>query len=688
MGPAAVVTYSTAALAFAALGAVVLRRRADTASELPLFAAALCTALWAAVTAYHAWAPSAASARAGHVLEVVRSTAWLLFLAGALFAGRPTRMRAHRTLQIGVICVGAAVILLGILPALAPRFAAWIIPDFMIFGYLSLAVLGLAMAENLFRNVPSDGRWNLKFLCFGIGAIFGYDFFLYSQALLFRVIDVDLFAARGITNALSMPLLVVSLYRNERAGRALIISHRLAFHSAALLGTGLYLFVMAGAGYYIRQFGGTWGGLLQVVFLFGAFIVLVVSLSSGTVQGYLKTFIGRHFFKYKYDYREEWLRFILTVSEAEKSVQLPERVIQSVCDIVDSPEGGLWLRQADGRYALKAKWNLSRWELNPQDVDIAGETPVVAALQRSHTIVSVDELRRPPSDDIGVTLPPWLAATERAWIIVPLIHHEQLRGFIVLGKPRAPKHLDWEDYDLLKTIGRQAASYLAEYELSEALADARQFEAFNKRFAFVIHDIKNLVSQLSLLVTNAARHRHNAAFQDDMIKTIEGSVEKMKRLLLQLHNQPAQGKPVEIGRLVQGLVESHGRNGATVTFVARSPSLVVNADEERLRRVVGNLLQNAVEAVKGEGTIQIRLSSDGAMAVIEVEDNGPGMDSQFIREKLFRPFKTTKGEGYGIGIYETNEFARAMGGRLDVLSQVGRGTIMKMSLPLMQTTTK
>ena len=233
-------------------------------------------------------------------------------------------------------------------------------------GYLALAIFGLALTENLLRNVPSDARWNLKFLCFGIGAIFGYDFFLYSQSLLFRQIDGDLFAARGITNALSVLLLAVSVLRSKRPRRGIVVSHSLMFHSAALLGAGTYLLLMAAVGYYIRQYGGTWGGVLQMVFLFGSGVLLVVTLSSGTVRGYLKTFIAKHFFKYKYDYREEWLRVIRTISEAEENVQLPERVIQAVCDIFDSPEGGVWLLQQD-RFSLKSTWNLSRWELDALD---------------------------------------------------------------------------------------------------------------------------------------------------------------------------------------------------------------------------------------------------------------------------------------------------------------------------------
>lgn len=684
----AVATYSTAAVAFAAFIVLLIWDGGDVRSYRPLALAATCTMLWAAWIAFDFWMNGARLTVPGHTLEIVRSTAWLIFLSDALFANAPERWRTRRGVRLGIFATGIGAVSLGFLPAVVPA-AAWAAnPNVLLIGYLALAIFGLALTENLLRNVPSDARWNLKFLCFGVGAIFGYDFFLYSQALLLRQIDAELYAARGITNALCVSLLAVSVLRSAASRakpqrREIVVSHSLVFHSAALLGTGAYLLIMAGVGYYIRQFGGSWGGVLQMAFLFGAGILLVLSFSSGTVRGYLKNFVGRNFFKYKYDYRDEWLRFIATISEAEQNVQLPERVIQAVSDIFDSPEGGVWLRQQD-RLVLKSTWNLSRWNLSAADAYLERGSSLVALLERAPAVIDIDELRREPRRYENATLPEWLGGLARAWLIVPLVHHEELSGVLILGKPRAPKDLDWEDRELLGTLGQQAASYLAEFELGEALAEARQFEAFNKRFAFVIHDIKNLVSRLSLIVSNAAKHKHDAAFQDDMIRTIESSIDKMKKLLLQLHGQPGQGQLIEIERLINAAVAAQKGRGPSVTIEVKEGALAVQADEERLRRVIGHLVQNAVEAVPKDGAVVVRLRAEGKMAVLEVEDNGPGMDPEFVREKLFKPFKTTKGEGYGIGVYESNEFARAAGGRLDVFSQPGRGTIMKMSLPLVR----
>ena len=233
-------------------------------------------------------------------------------------------------------------------------------------------------------------------------------------------------------------------------------------------------------------------------------------------------------------------------------------------------------------------------------------------------------------------------------------------------------------------MARQAASYLAEQAASEALLEARQFEAFNKRFAFVVHDIKNLASQLSLILSNAAKHSGNARFQSDMIETVRQSVDKMNRMLRQLHAQPEESAPpaaFALAPMLHLIVATRSELGPAITLELQTDRLEVAADEDRLKAVVEHLVQNAVDAVGADGRVQVRLTGDGGMAVIEIEDNGPGMDAEFVRDRLFHPFSTTKGVGYGIGAYESRDFANSLGGRLDVTSQPGHGTIMRMRLP-------
>ena len=350
-----------------------------------------------------------------------------------------------------------------------------------------------------------------------------------------------------------------------------------------------------------------------------------------------------------------------------------------MADIVDSPEGGLWACHEPGILSLVASWNFHK---------SSGAEPIDGELARfldtSQMVVNLDQFATDPDTYAGLAMPEWVARVERAWLIVPLIHNERLTGFLVLGQPRAPRALNWEDYDLLKTAGRQVASYLAENQATRALAEARQFEAFNRRFAFVMHDIKNLVSQLSLVVKNASKHRGNPAFQEDMIRTVEDSVDKMNRLLVKLYSDRSRKAPQPVVDLVPLLNKLMAKKSATspeLNFESQVDSISVAVDEDRLAAVIGHLIQNAIEAVGDKDCVEVRLKRHLDKAIVEVEDHGPGMEPDFIRDELFRPFRSTKKSGYGIGAFECREFAREHGGFLDVSSLPGRGTTMRITLP-------
>jgi putative PEP-CTERM system histidine kinase len=654
--------------------------------------ASLATSLWAAVIAHHLWIGSAPGS-AGEVLEIARSCGWLILLVSLLYWVSPVARSSWAVVIAGMgILLGVLSLADGISSGTGSGGGGAVFLDAT---HLAFALVGLLVVENLFRNSPSSHFWNIKYLCISVGALFAYDFFLYADALLFRRLSADLFLARGGTNAFVLPFLVVYAARNRKIGPAIVVSRRTVLHSATLFGSGLYLIGMAGAGYYVRRFGGQWSSFLQAVFFFGAALLLAVPLSSASARAYLRVLIEKNFFKYKYDYRAEWLRFIETISASGNPDDLRDRVTRSVCDVIESPDGALWLESPQGKYVLASSWNCSRWKVNSIDSTIDPSDPMVEFFKRKYWVVDLDEFARNPERYQGLSaLPQWLSSISRAWLVVPLIRHDRLFGIIIVGRPRVHRELSWEDFDLLKTIGRHAASYLAEQAASEALVEARQFDAFNKRFAFVAHDLKNAVSQLSLIVANMARHRDNVDFQQDASETLRQSVEKLNRLLCQLSaKSPASTltstlapvKTIALAPLLEKMVaERRTLQETAVSLTVDSGNAVVLADEERLTAIIGHLIQNAVDAASHHGIVNIRLSDTKKMAVVDVEDNGPGMDADFVRDKLFRPFATTKGSGYGIGVYESREYALSLGGRLDVISRPGSGTIMRVVLPICQ----
>ncbi|TWI62975.1 putative PEP-CTERM system histidine kinase [Pseudoduganella lurida] len=657
-----VFSYASAALAFLLLCTALLTRWRGRPHGRLLAAACGVTVLWSAAQAGLAGGtPPAIVVELAELLRGALWTAVTFAMLGA--AAKAQRLALLRRFAIGLY----AVLFIGaLLPAaLTPSLQF----QLAVVGRMGAAVLGMLLVEQLYRNAGTQGRWAVKFVCLGIGAMFAYDFYLYSDMLLFRGLNRDLWAARGLVNALTAPLLAVALPRSASWSNQLAVSRRMLFHSAALLGSAGYLLAMSPAAYYLRFVGGDWGSLMQLAFLFGATLLLVVILFSGSVRAWLKVFLSKHFYRYHYDYREEWLKFTRTLSQPGPG--LGERTVQALAALVESPGGGLWLRR-EGRCEPAACWHTAAsLAVEPAD------SPFCRFIEGKGWVVAVDE------SDSAAPLPDWLRVYPRAWLAVPLILHEQLLGFVVLQQPRSPVTLNWEVLDLLKVAGAQAASHLAQQEAGDALLVARQFDSFNRLSTFVVHDLKNLVAQLSLLTANAEKHRDNPAFQRDMQETVGYSVQKMKLLLQKLGRTatPPQARPLAVERVLAQAVALKAAFEPRPELDIATAGQHVLADAERLERVLGHLVQNAIEATPRDGRVTVRLSGTAAWVRIDIVDTGQGMSEAFLRERLFKPFDSTKSAGMGIGAFESREYIRELGGQLEVRSAPGRGTTFTVSLP-------
>lgn len=668
-------TYSLAALAFLLFTMLLATSWRGRFHGALLLSAAAITALWAVSLAY--LSVSLHAVLLAHTLEIARDVAWLLFLLRLFDSPEPA---AHKSRLISLVAAGVGIsgaVLIGYgFYAFHTQTSA---PLLTILTRLVYAVIGMALVEQLFRNARAERRWAIKYLCVGLGGMFAYDFYLYSDAMLFKHVDSNLWMARGVVNALIVPFLAVSTARNPQWSIDVFVSRRIVFHTVTLIGAGVYLLVMAGAGYYIRIFGGTWGTVFQTAFLFGALVMLFSVLFSGALRARLKVFVAKNFFSYKYDYRDEWLKFTRTLAEGEPGVRLRERTIEALAELIDSPGGALWFYEERHGFAQLARWNMPA----STGIEVA-DSDLAKFLETRQWVINLDEHEKIPELYNNLRLPEWLGELPRAWLIVPLILHHRLLGFVVLERSRGVTKFNWEDSDLLKTAARQVAVYLAQIDAAEALLVARQFESFNRLSAFVVHDLKNVIAQLSLMLKNAARHRDNPAFLDDMIDTVDNSVQKMQRLLDQLHNRRAESSQltdVNIATLLRHVIQEKGLSRPAPTLELGCDNLVVSANAERLARVVGHLLQNAIEATPETGQVAVRLDCDDDSAVIDISDNGCGMDEAFVRHHLFRPFDSTKGSGMGIGAYECKEYVRELGGRIDVKSAIGQGTRFTIIIP-------
>jgi putative PEP-CTERM system histidine kinase len=656
-------SYASAALAFLLFGALLLTGWRRRPHQRWLAAASLLTVLWAAVMATAVsipWAPWVL-----HGAEWLRNAAWTALLLSMLGLWQ----RRARTFQV---CL-AVYLAMAVVSLAAPRLPAGLAFHLLSIGRLGMAVLGMLLVEQLYRDRSVQVRWAIKFICLGLGAMFAYDFYLFSDMLLLRELDRELWAARGVVNALTAPLLAASLMRSASWPTQLAVSRRVAFHSAALLGSAVYLLAMSLAAYYLRYVGGSWGALMQLAFLIGASFLLAGVLFSGSFRAWLKVFISKHFYRYNYDYREEWLAFTRTLSATGPN--LGERSISALAALVESQGGALWVR-GEQRFEPAASWHMA-----PQQASEAADSPFCRLMENKQWLV---EVAAHDLHDPEVALPDWLLAFPRAWLVVPLLLQGRLVAFVVLQEARSAVKLNWEVLDLLKVAGTQAASYLAQQEADNALMLARQFDSFNRLSTFVVHDLKNLVAQLSLMTANAEKHADNPEFQRDMMETVNLSVQKMKLMLQKLSRtaSPERAQPQDLGQLLAQAVALKAAFEPKPQLQVAAAGVRVLAEAERLERVLGHLIQNAIEATPRDGQVTVRLAQAGDMVQVEVADTGAGMSEEFIRERLFKPFDSTKSAGMGIGAFESREYIHQLGGTLQVRSAPEQGTTFTVSLPL------
>jgi putative PEP-CTERM system histidine kinase len=673
-------SYGFTAAVYVAFALRMLARWRPNPRAALLLAATLLTAAWAAAGVGSALSSAPAARIGADAADALRYGAWFLFIRKLLEGGggrdAPTAIESRRST---LVLIGVALAASFALSDALPLAKALGLSHRHAFGLdLALAVFGLTLVEQLLRRADPQSRWGVRPLAIALAGTFGFDLFLFADAMLFGRLDGDIWIARAIANAIVVPFIAVSTARNTGWAIEMHMSRRVVFQTTALLLSGAFLLAVAGAGYVIRFLGGDWARALSIELVFAALLLGAMVIGSGRFRSRLKVFVSKHFFSYRYDYREEWLRFTRTLATEPGLQRVQERVVMALCNLVESPSGALWLADAARGFVPSGRWNMAAVDaVEPID----GSLP--SFIERTGWVVNVHEHASEPARYPGLTLPPWLAALPGAWLVVPLASANELIGFVVLTTPRTAIDVDWEVLDLLKTASRQAANYLGEIRATEALLEARKFDAFNRMSAFVVHDLKNLIAQLSLMLKNAERHRDNPDFQRDMLETVQNVVGRMNALMLQLRagTTPVEKpRPVDLEPLVRRVCAA--KAGAQKAIeLDLAPGVCTFGHDERLEHVIAHLLQNALDATADGGRIGVRLDRDGEFARIEVSDTGVGMNSDFIRERLFRPFETTKPAGMGIGVYESAQYVATLGGRVLIDSAPNAGTRVRVLLP-------
>lgn len=667
------------AVLFGSLSLWLIARQAEGKESQAFAIACALTALWGLATAMGGY-----GGLSGLVFEHARDAGWLWFMyqLWRLDEGRG-RTSAAATVYASIAGVIGASLIVSILPG-AMGAEPHVIETARVVSTVLRMVMAagaLVLLHNLYLAAPRVARDALRLPLIGLAAYWVYELNLFAMVQLTRDWHSELFALRGLAMSLLAPLF--ALGARQSANWQVKLSRRMTFQSLGLAAIGGYLAVMVLVVSLFDIVGGDTARIAKVAFVFMSSVAALAILPSQKFRAWMHVKLAKHLFQHRYDYRSEWMRFTATIGRpGDDAEPLEARIVKAIADITQSPGGLLLVPDPSGALLSRARWN---WQLDDPPAIAAGHE-VTDFFAKSGRVIELDAIRGESgsaSEDARY-VPEWIVADQLAWVIVPLVHFDRLAGLVVLCRPVLSRSLDWEDFDLLKVAGSQVASYLSEAHGQEVLAEAMRFEEFNRRFAFIMHDIKNLVSQLGLVTRNAEKHIGNPDFQADLIATLKSSTDRMNGLLARLsqHNN-ARSLPTQLVSpyaIAENIAAA--RRATHPVVLAGDNGLLVSVDPARLEQAMGHLVQNAIEASAPHEPVTVSISRQGGQVAIEVIDTGCGMSAEFMREKLFKPFVSTKAGGFGIGAFEARGLISGIGGQLDVVSREGKGSRFTILLPM------
>lgn len=544
--------------------------------------------------------------------------------------------------------------------------------------FLLLNLWLLVLLEQLYRNADVKVKWAIWSLVIALGTSTVFDFVLFAQAALVNQLDFSYWYARGFITAIGMPLILVSTRRIKDWSVDVFVSRDVVFYSSMLLISGGYLLLLSIAGYIINYMGGAWGNVISIAFVILGGTVLAALLITERLRKEVKVFITKHFFANKYDYRVEWLKSIeqLEIGENNNCYHTATHII---CSSLNTQQGALIKKHSQGYYQAIYQQNFAL-----QQTDLSFLADVDEFCQQKGWIIDVREFVKVEDSYPGLTVNTQLCQQQKIDIIVPIFINKMVYGFFLLALPDEQGLLNWEDRDLLFSITKQLSNYLSLNEANDRLAESKQFDAFNQMSAFLVHDLKNIQAQLALINSNAKRHKDNPAFIEDVFETVESATYRLDKVLMQLRNkQVAETSKhnVDVEKLIANVVKQ--RNIQLPNVISNvDVKKLISINEETFSSVLNHLLQNSQEATLDDGWVKITAKLSNNALYIDILDNGCGMSEEFVANRLFKPFDTTKGNaGMGIGVYEAKQFIEGLKGTLKVISEENQGSQFKIVIP-------
>jgi putative PEP-CTERM system histidine kinase len=560
-----------------------------------------------------------------------------------------------------------------------------IVAKYFHLSLLIIVIVILMKLENTFRSSSGLERWRIKYMLFGIGAILLFYVYILSRRLLYNTIELNNIYIMSAAILAASILIALSIIRNKIVDGNLYISRKVIYSSFSLIAIGLYTIIIALSAQILKTFDIQKTLRLDILLIFFASLAMVILFYKESFRRKTKAFINRNFKKSKYVYHDEWMVFSTELSKKISKKEVCESFLKTLTERMFVKHTSIWLTD-DSREWL---YIIESRNIEKPVVKISRNDKVIQYLyDKNQPVSKSDILSNKALLPLGQEVTMLLDET-KAELLVPIIFARRWVGLLTLGKIQTGENYnEIEDYDLLKSAAAHAASAINNARFVEERMKANEMEAFHRLSSFIMHDLKNTTSMLSMVAENAQKHFHNPEFQKDAIQTISEAVAKMNKMIGNLSHLPdrleLQKKDLDLNGLINDAVDKLSYNGFVEVKIERQLGQLpqMRGDAEEIHKVVQNLLLNACEAMEGMGQIKMSTELNGDQVVFRISDTGPGMSPEFMENSLFQPFKSTKRKGLGIGLYQCKAIVEAHEGWIDVKSEPGTGTTFSVYFPI------
>lgn len=617
--------------------------------------------------------------RYAHVAEGLLCPAWILFSLSYYRRFSPGDVSITQRIILGLSFVPFVMALF------FPTQSFFYSPDFALdnmlflepvafFFYLQI-MLFLAVAlfnlEATVTNAPHGAKWKIKFAMVGSGTIVAAHILYFSQSLLFRAVDMGFGTARSLGVVIGV-LMIAYSELSRGFDERIVISRRLAYRSFVVLFCAIFLLGIGLLGEGMKLFGDDFNTYAFFVVAFFACVGLVVLSLSENLRRKVRLAIQRNFYGEKYDYRIEWKKFTDRVTSSRSRDELYRNILTVYCETFGVVGASVFMQGRHNTDFIPLHFH----EMDESEFSIPEESELIWLLKGKKQIIDMRAGKFSFNEETDAFL-----QSREVRFILPLFTGSGLLGLILLGPPINPVEIyDEEDRELMESIARQSAAVIMNLRLGDELAEARDMEGFGKVAAFVLHDLKNQVYPLSLLVENAREYINEPEFQKDMLDSLSNIVGRMNVLIAQLTNIPGKGelklKPVDLMELAKETAKLIP--DARIEF--EGGGVKARVDSEEIRKVTLNLFMNAMEAGGGK-PFKVIVEEDEDGPRLKVVDFGGGIDPQLLKDGLFLPFRTTKRKGMGIGLYQSKQIVEAHGGAILATSVEGEGATFSVNFP-------